>query len=139
MNCQCGCGEDAGVWPGTDRPRGRVAGEPKRYIAGHRHRSLGPAYVIDPETGCWVWQRTKSPAGYGLAWNGEKEVQAHVLMYEQHVVAVPDGLELDHLCSNPSCVNPAHLEPVTHAENCRRAYARRPRRRGAGGRFVAAV
>jgi hypothetical protein len=46
---------------------------------------------------------------------------AHVVMYERHVGLVPDGLELDHLCRNTSCVNPSHLEPVTHAENMRRS------------------
>ena len=34
---------------------------------------------------------------------------------------IPEGLELDHLCKNGKCVNPAHLEPVTHAENIRRS------------------
>lgn len=45
---------------------------------------------------------------------------AHQVFYELHVGPIPRGLELDHLCQNPSCVNPAHLEPVTHAENVRR-------------------
>jgi hypothetical protein len=42
---------------------------------------------------------------------------------------VPEGLELDHLCENPPCCNPAHLEPVTHAENNRRAAQARQRRK----------
>lgn len=37
---------------------------------------------------------------------------------------IPDGLQLDHLCRNPSCVNPAHLEIVTGAENIRRGKAK---------------
>lgn len=45
---------------------------------------------------------------------------AHVLMYEHFVGAVPAGLELDHLCCNKECVNPDHLEPVTHSENAKR-------------------
>jgi hypothetical protein len=45
---------------------------------------------------------------------------AHRAVYETFVEAVPEGLELDHLCRNTGCVNPDHLEPVTHAENMRR-------------------
>ncbi|WP_033356238.1 HNH endonuclease signature motif containing protein, partial [Kitasatospora aureofaciens] len=46
---------------------------------------------------------------------------AHRYAYTQLVGPIPDGLVIDHLCRNPSCVNPAHLEPVTHAENMRRS------------------
>jgi hypothetical protein len=50
---------------------------------------------------------------------------AHRFYYEQHVGPIPEGLQLDHLCRNTRCVNPAHLEPVTGAENMRRRVAAR--------------
>lgn len=74
----------------------------------------------NPETGCWDWTG-KTLDGYGRL-TGE---YAHRVSYELFVGPIPDGLELDHLCNRPLCVNPAHLEPVTHDENMRRAAERR--------------
>jgi hypothetical protein len=80
---------------------------------------------------CWEWTAAKDPKGYGAFGVGstktgtERVVRAHRFAYEHHVGPVPDGLELDHLCNNRACVNPAHLEPVTHQENIRRAVERR--------------
>lgn len=73
------------------------------------------------ETPCHVWQRARTTAGYGEIWIDGKACYAHVVAYEAENGPVPDGLELDHLCRNPPCINPAHLEAVTHAENMRRA------------------
>jgi hypothetical protein len=74
---------------------------------------------------CWEWTGARTTAGYGNVSPGNKQtVLSHRVMYELLVDPIPDGLELDHLCRNRACVRPAHLEPVTHQENCRR---------GAGG------
>ncbi|MFF4531456.1 HNH endonuclease signature motif containing protein [Streptomyces sp. NPDC001407] len=53
---------------------------------------------------------------------------AHRTAYSLMVGEVPDGLQIDHLCRNALCVNPAHLEPVTPSENIRRAVAARKER-----------
>ncbi len=72
---------------------------------------------------CWEWIAAKDPKGYGrVKRHGTAGTQlAHRLSYERVIGAIPNGLHLDHLCRNTSCVNPAHLEPVTHAENMRRS------------------
>ncbi len=72
------------------------------------------------EAPCWTWTGKVSKDGYGYY----RDMPAHQLVYEQMSGPVlDDSLELDHLCRNRSCVNPAHLEPVTHPENCRRSSA----------------
>ena len=69
------------------------------------------------ETGCWEWQLYLTPQGYGR-WNYRgRNGFAHRIVYELLTNPIPDGLELDHLCRNHACVNPEHLEMVTHREN----------------------
>jgi hypothetical protein len=72
---------------------------------------------------CWEWLGTLTSDGYGQMSVAGRSVQAHVLSYELNGGLIPDGLELDHLCRNRQCVNPAHLEPVTRGENQRRGMA----------------
>ena len=70
--------------------------------------------------GCWRWQGRPDSSGYGtLNIEGRME-KAHRVAYELLVGPIPDRHELDHLCREPMCVNPLHLEPVSREENLRR-------------------
>jgi hypothetical protein len=73
---------------------------------------------VDAVGPCWAWTGGRSGGRYGMY----RRQYAHRIAYEQLVGPIPDGLELDHLCRNTLCVNPDHLEPVTHAENTRRGF-----------------
>lgn len=73
--------------------------------------------------GCWNWQLKIDQRGYGVVRREGRvvgNVRAHRWVYEQVVGPISEGMVLDHRCRNRRCVNPAHLEPVTHVENCRR-------------------
>ena len=76
-------------------------------------------YIPDPSSGCWLWTACLNGDGYAIIRNGHMR-QAHIVSYELHRGAVLEGLELDHLCRIRHCVNPYHLEPMTHLENMRR-------------------
>jgi len=75
--------------------------------------------VEERPSGCWEWTGACTQ-GYGTFGVGDRLVRAHRYSYERHRGAIPKGLSLDHLCRNTKCVNPLHLEAVTHQENVRR-------------------
>lgn len=66
---------------------------------------------------CWEWDGSRDKSGYGYIRLGREKHGAHRASYEAFVGPIPDGLVIDHLCRNPCCVNPIHLEPVTPHEN----------------------
>lgn len=77
------------------------------------------AVHVEKTDTCWLWKGGRDRRGYGR-FGGRI---AHRVVYSALVGPIPEGLELDHLCLVIACVNPAHLEPVTPAENMRRRYA----------------
>lgn len=79
--------------------------------------------IVDEETGCWMWQRAINRRGYPVM-NAKwliGENSAHRVAYVAANGAIPDGMTVDHLCFRPSCVNPAHLQLLTHSENSARS------------------
>lgn len=79
----------------------------------------------DWDTGCWNWAAAKDKDNYPRFKNCNKNRQAHRWIYETLVGPIPEGLDLDHVCVNETCVAPNHLEPVSKAENQRRKVFRR--------------
>jgi hypothetical protein len=123
--CECGCGSPAPLARKTSTERGWVKGEPIRFIHGHQNRRRQEHYAEEDrgyDTPCWVWLGAKQPGpwNYGVLYHDGRTQRAHRVYYEQHVGPIPEGLQLDHLCRVPACVNPSHVEPVTQTENVRR-------------------
>ena len=72
---------------------------------------------VDKTNTCWNWTAAKNKKGYGQFWINKKQDLSHRVSYEEINGKIPQGLQIDHLCRNPSCVNPHHLETVTQKEN----------------------
>jgi hypothetical protein len=105
--CECGCGEK------TTSPR-------HRFVRGHQRRKSAVEYIVDPVTGCHVWQRAcLKSGGYGVKRVDGKLVRVHRLNYEQKYGPIPEGLVPHHTCENPPCGNPEHIELKTNAGNTR--------------------
>lgn len=75
--------------------------------------------IPEPNSGCWLWTAGCTAAGYSRF----LRKYGHRASYEALVGPIPEGLQIDHLCRERSCVNPAHLEPVTCRENVMRGMA----------------
>lgn len=122
--CECGCAQKAPLAKTTSSKAKHIKGKPLRFIHGHHMRKSAVLYVVEDrgyKTPCWIWQGCRVNGDYGLVQvNGTRQM-AHRFFYEAKHGNIPDGLEADHLCMVKPCVNPDHVEPVTHIENMRRA------------------
>lgn len=76
---------------------------------------------------CWLWAGVINDGGYGIIRVDNSYKLAHRIVYEALVGDIPSELEIDHLCRITNCVNPEHLEPVTHQENAIRGLLSRLR------------
>jgi len=72
---------------------------------------------------CWFFTGSKLPSGYGILWNGVRPIGAHRISFQLYRGEITDGMEIDHICNNRSCVNPEHLQLLTHKENMRKSSA----------------
>lgn len=81
------------------------------------HERLYAKIEPEPMSGCWLWTGAATARGYGMFCLNGKSMHAHRAVYLVERGPIADGLVLDHLCRNHSCVNPDHLEPVTQAIN----------------------
>jgi hypothetical protein len=127
--CQCGCGQR--TKPAKKHDGQYKRGEYRRFLLGHNQRTnarpirdrIMEKVEIDAN-GCWLWTGTIDTRGYGTIsyiHAGRRTWNVYRLAYELLRGPIPEGLELDHLCRNRACLNPEHLEPVTHEENMRRS------------------
>ena len=99
-------------------------------VAPLRPLTIVERFWVKVETGepdeCWLWQASRDPMGYGR-FNASPgrlpSTLAHRIAYTWTIGPIPNDLVLDHLCRTPSCVNPYHLDLVTHGENTRRGVA----------------
>ena len=101
--------------------RWRKHGEP---LASVPLRARGVPFLDrvnkDGPNGCWLWLGGTDTSGYGQLWLNGRQKLAHRYFYEMAYGLIPEGMQIDHLCRVRRCVNPDHLEVVTHIENIRR-------------------
>lgn len=91
-----------------------------RWVSSPERRAARFWAKVDKSGDCWEWRGARLPTGYGRTTETSYPSAggyAHRVAYLLIKGPIPEGLTLDHLCRNPSCVNPAHLEAVSSREN----------------------
>jgi hypothetical protein len=100
--------------------RGPTSGKPINPTPAQEERFWGHV-DIRADNECWQWMGYINPNGYGAVNVGGSIRPAHRVAYAISKGPLIPGLEIDHLCRNRGCCNPAHLEQVTRGENIRRS------------------
>ena len=87
-----------------------------------KERGIVKSAIYWKDVPCWIWPRGLNAYGYGIVSrrNVSPAGLVHVILYVEFRGEIPEGFELDHLCRNTKCVNPWHMEAVTHRKNIRR-------------------
>lgn len=118
----CGLKVFARGWCSKHYTRWRRNGDPLAFKPRPSATDRFWAKVDKRDDGCWLWTGVRNWGGYGFFYVDANcfGKAAHRFAYETEIGPIPEGLQLDHLCRNRQCVNPAHLEPVTQQENIRR-------------------
>ena len=99
----------------------RKHGSPEERFWRHVNKG-GPVPKGRPELGpCWLWTGALRSGKYGHFGVNGKSVCAYRFSYELKHGPIPRGHQMDHLCVNPPCVNPDHVEPVTQRTNLLRS------------------
>lgn len=83
---------------------------------GKKGKSFDELYNICPISGCWLWNGRLTDRGYA---GFGKQTRGHIFAYERKYGKVPVGKELAHSCHIRKCINPDHVLPKTHLDNCR--------------------
>lgn len=91
-------------------------------LDAHGQDRLWSKVEVHHPAGCWEWIGKSDPRGYGVFTIKSKSFLAHRVAYTTLIGPIPQGMCLDHLCRNHSCVNPDHLRVVSERENLLAGY-----------------
>ena len=108
---------------------------PGKY-ASHRTPEESFAARTEGQGDCIVWTGHKYGHGYGSIWVDGKNVAAHRYAWERANGPIPDGMQVDHICWNPSCVKTEHLRVATPSQNNSHLSGRESTKKSPGPRNV---